>query len=497
MEELLLVRADAGAAIGSGHVMRCLALAQAWQDAGGSALRASATESPVADARYEGEGIATIRISAEPGSAADAGQTVALARERAAAWVVVDGYRFGADYQKAVKDAGLRQLYVDDYGQADHYFADVVLNQNPYADASVYASRERHTELLLGLRYALLRREFYSRVGFDRQIPSAARRLLVTMGGGETGSVIDKVLDALRMLGNKDLEAVVLVGGRQVADAQAGRLAFPVRFERDVADMPGLMAWADLAISGAGSTCWELAFMGLPAMLVVLAENQRPVAESVQQAGAGVNLGEQEAVTAESIARAVEELLPAGERRLAMSQAGRGLVDGRGAERVVRHMKAAMLSLRPVREDDCRLIWQWANEPELRAMSFLSEAIPWEDHVKWFRSKLADRNCIFRVAELAGQPVGQVRFDCEANRATISIGLDKAFRGRGLGSQLIRLASRELFGKTDATVIHAYIKPENAASVGAFTGAGFSHRRETDRKGQKAILLLLHRDEMA
>src|SRR5258707_5801221 len=108
--ECMVVRVDAGPDIGSGHLMRCLALAQAWQDSGGRAVFASAMTSPGPELRLRSEGIETVPLPVEPGSAEDAMRTIDLAREMEARWVVADGYHFGADYQRAVKNASQKLL---------------------------------------------------------------------------------------------------------------------------------------------------------------------------------------------------------------------------------------------------------------------------------------------------------------------------------------------------------------------------------------------------
>ncbi|MGB3996558.1 MAG: UDP-2,4-diacetamido-2,4,6-trideoxy-beta-L-altropyranose hydrolase, partial [Acetomicrobium sp.] len=146
---VLLVRVDSGINMGSGHVMRCLALAQAWQDGGGDVVFVLATESLNAEARLTAEGFEVVYINAKPGSAEDARLTTKLAHKFGASWVVVDGYHFGGDYQKIIKEAGLNLLFIDDYGHADYYPADIVLNQNIHADEDLYRNRASYTKLLL------------------------------------------------------------------------------------------------------------------------------------------------------------------------------------------------------------------------------------------------------------------------------------------------------------------------------------------------------------
>src|SRR5579864_4604657 len=190
----LLIRADASTVIGTGHVMRCLALAQAWQDAGGQALFAMAqsTESVRAHLAHERCGVVDSVFVA-----GDLQQTINIARERKCEWVVVDGYQFDADYQRGLKTADLRVLFLDDYGHSRHYAADLVLNQNISAAPAPYSNRERETRLLLGTRYATLRREFNPWSNWERKLSVDCRRLLVMMGGSDQANVTAIVIEGL------------------------------------------------------------------------------------------------------------------------------------------------------------------------------------------------------------------------------------------------------------------------------------------------------------
>src|SRR5438270_10410528 len=154
----LLIRADASVAIGAGHVMRCMALAQAWQGGGGRAVFAAAQIIPAVARKLQEEGFEVVAIGAEIGSKHDAVRTQELARERHAEWVVVDGYQFDSEYQARIKDAGFRLLFLDDVGRRGRYSADIILNQNIHAREEIYADREQHTRCLLGPGFALLRR---------------------------------------------------------------------------------------------------------------------------------------------------------------------------------------------------------------------------------------------------------------------------------------------------------------------------------------------------
>lgn len=155
-----------------------------------------------------------------------------------------------------------------------------------------------------------------------------------------------------------------------------------------------------------------------------------------------------------------------------------------------------MIKLRPVSDEDCRQIWQWANDPEVRAVSFSTECIPYENHVKWFKAKLNDPNCRWYIAEDSQhESVGQVRFDINGNQATISISLGRKFRGRGYGSTLIQLASQNILDASKVAGIHAFIKKENVGSLKAFQKAGFERFEDTVVNGLPACHLVRKKEK--
>lgn len=338
----LLIRADASATIGTGHVMRCLALAQAWQDAGGHAVLAMATDAPELESRLEAEGVRVTHLEVVREGKEDALATSELAKEIGARWVAVDGYSFADDFQRGVKGEGLRLLAMDDFGHSLHYCADMVLNPDLCAEESLYESREEYTKLLLGPKFTLLRREFVAYAAAKRQHPEVARRVMVTMGGSDPDNVTLKAIRALQLADVPGIEAVVLVGGcnphAEELESAVNESRASIRLERNVKDMPGLMAWADIAVSAGGTTCAELAMMGVPSLIVTIADNQVENTRRLVEAGAVESLGWHEELSAESLRRSIGTFCHNEERRAALSQSARNLVDGRGAARVVEAM---------------------------------------------------------------------------------------------------------------------------------------------------------------
>ena len=488
----LLIRADASMTMGTGHVMRTLALAQAWQDAGGRVVYIMVEAPEGILQRLRRENIDVASIVAEPGSSDDARQTIELANRHAAAWVVVDGYQFGGDYQKAIKSAGLKLLVLDDYGHAAHYWADLVLNQNLHTEESLYCSREPYTELLLGTRYALLRREFWKWRGWKRKIADVARKVLVTLGGGDHDNVALKVITALKLTSLPDWEAVVLSGPVNphyaALEAAIRESPWPIQLRRGTEDMPELMAWADMAIGAAGSTSWERAFMGLPSLLLVLAENQAPLSECMAARGAAMNLGWHQSIDVAIIAQQLKHLTASKTDRAAMNIAGRQLVDGEGAARVVQRMRGEKLRLRDATMADDELLWRWANDPETRARSFSQDFIPWDSHVQWLNEKLQDSTFQLLIAiDENDVPVGQLRLDLHGEGAELSVSIAKERRGSGLGAAVIASAVEKATYRFGATWIDAFVKPDNDASKRAFLASGFRELGHAEVRGCAAL----------
>ena len=311
-----------------------MTLATAWRDRGGLVVLRP-LRSPGLARRVQSVADVVLEPPAVHPDPADLDRLLkvlsAMAPERCV--VVLDGYCFDRAIQSAIRKVR-PVLAIDDLGLERNPDADILLNQNIHASDLTYC-RQSSTRYLLGLSYALLRTEFQAYSLWQRLHPIRARRLLVTMGGSDIDEVTLRVLDALSPI--EDLELRVLVGGinphLDAILAHAGQRPH-ISVVRETDRMALEMASADLAISAAGSTSWELAFMGLPALLIALADNQQPLARGLDAAGAALDLGRAEALDPEALRHECLNLRDDGPRRKAMSERGRHLLDGRGAERV-------------------------------------------------------------------------------------------------------------------------------------------------------------------
>lgn len=319
--------------------MRTLALAEAWGALGSSAVFVSRCTSAALRAHAQARGFSVVALEAEPGSLADLDEAVAVLSVvgKRKGCLCLDGYEFGPDYQRRARAAGWPVLVIDDMAHQPEYHADILHNQNLEAERLAYRVNTG-AELLFGPRYALLRPEFLA-VDHGSQAEMKDRcRVLVTFGGSDPAGLTISVVRALASSRVSGLQVTVLVGSTNNRTVQLERevAAAGTRFRlvRDTGDMPRLMRDANLAVSAAGSTCWELCHLGVPAVLLVAAENQRGIAAALDRSGAALSLGWHTHVTPELIQSAVESLAGAPKQRAAMARAGRALVDGKGAQRV-------------------------------------------------------------------------------------------------------------------------------------------------------------------
>ncbi len=501
---VLVLRADSGPLIGTGHVMRCLALAQAWQDEGGSALFLTADGAGIA-LRLNRERVAHEPVPYPLGSDADAQHLARRAIAAGARWVVVDGYHFSPRFHRRLKEAGLRLLVIDDGGKAGAYDADLVLDQNLGALAEAYADRRPDTRLLLGPAFALLRREFrefHDRQDRRREIPEVARRVLVTFGGTTHAEVTLCAVVALHGLNDPSVNALVLTGGdedelAELAGASSGS-ATQIELSPRRDDLPAVMAGADLSLAAAGSSTWERAMMGLPGLLVAVAENQRPIARACHGAGLACDLGVATNLVAATLVDRLRWLIHDRSARTAMARRGQQLVDGEGVERLLGRMEPHHIRLRPAVWSDARTTWEWSNSPTVRAASFHTEPILLEQHLDWFEERLADPACCLFVAELGeGVPCGQARIEIKGREAVISVSVDRTVQGRGYGRVLIRKACRNASRLLGVGAVHAYVREDNASSLSAFSAAGFEVRGLTQINGHAATRLVLPLDTPA
>ncbi|MBI3553503.1 MAG: UDP-2,4-diacetamido-2,4,6-trideoxy-beta-L-altropyranose hydrolase [Elusimicrobia bacterium] len=316
----VLIRVEGGGAIGLGHLTRCLALAAALRKQGAQVHFLTQTTEPKLLDKIKAAGCTVSRAPA----GSDAAFLIKRARTLGSSAVVTDSYTLPRDYHRCVRKAGLRVLAIVDSAAQPHD-ADLVLNQNLGA----------HGVDLSGPKYALLRPSFIRARGNAK--PKGRPRILIMMGGSDPRQVTTQALKALDGLENEfRIDVVAGAGYGRISELAASvkKASHQTRLHHDPSGIARLMSRATIAISAAGSACWELACLGVPAVLLVLAENQEVVAAGLERAGFALSLGKASPFPMADLRSAVSELLTDRARLIKMGAAGRRLVDGEGAGRV-------------------------------------------------------------------------------------------------------------------------------------------------------------------
>ena len=344
----VLIRADSSTDIGAGHISRCSALAEALYARG---IRSSllTRELPGSMARST-EAMEVIPLRADlwddpPGDF----RTAEIARswfeqDQEPSWLVVDHYGLDAKWERAARADRTKVLVIDDLADRAHE-CDLLLDQNLARNsAAQYALRvPAACRLLLGPQYALLSPAFaqaHSQASVRRRV----RCVLFFFGGGDALDVTTRAIQAIDLLAAPDVlfDVVVGAGNRRagaIGDIVAGMPA--VRYHVQTDRMATLMASADISVGAGGTAIWERCSVGLPALVVVTAENQRHVVREATEYGACRYIGDASEVTPATIAVALDDALSGRLNIAKMSRKALNVTDGAGASRVAQLMVAA------------------------------------------------------------------------------------------------------------------------------------------------------------
>lgn len=501
----IAIRADASQEMGSGHLMRCLTLANELKSRRASVtflLRKSA--GPLVDSIRENGHAVQILPDNPAKTAVDFSETayarwlpVTMARdaEQSACvlaslgdidWLIVDHYALDERWQSVQRRHAKRICVIDDLANRRHD-CDLLLDQN-----LVEGMKTRYDGLvprdcrkLLGPNYALLRSEFAEARRTLRQRDGTIRRILIFFGGTDPTNQTGKALDALAVLGRRDIAVDVVLGpmNPHIEAVRAQVLAMPnVTLRVQVSNMAELMAAADLAIGAGGTATWERCCVGLPAIAIAVAENQRATVDRLNTALVQFGLGHASAVSTEQLSLTINLLSLVPTWLVGMSEAARQFVDGGGSRRVATILAshALPLSMRVADYQDSALLLEWRNHPDVRSSSHTKHEISLTEHTAWLTRVLADPNQTVLIAEVEGRAVGVVRFTVQETVANISITVAPTQQNAGLGEQMLRITEswierlRPQIERLDAEIL-----PTNAASHRVFNAAGYKHAYST------------------
>ena len=473
----LVIRADGGPQIGGGHIMRCLTLAE------GAARRGHHVqfvvgEGPMAT-RVRDAGFAVAELPAEAHTAeahpphpphagwlaapwqADADFTAQVVAEAQADWLIWDHYGLDARWVAQVRPArpAMRVLVLDDLDDRD-LGSDLVLDP---ARMGMAARLHPVPAALDGPQFALLRPEFAAlRSAALARRGGPVRRVLILPGMMDAAGLAPAALRALEDTGLQ-AEVVMGSGSQSVAAVQAmvaDRAGWSLTL--DATDMAGRMLDADLCIGAGGGTAWERCCMGLPSVVVAVADNQEFGISVLAKAGAVVP------ATQTTLRAGLEQALAA---LPALSTQAANLCDGRGAARVLDALDAR---LRPVDAGDARLLFDWRNQPHIRTASHTKDPLVWEDHTAWVARTLQRKGTFWRIYQEGQRDLGAVMVtDQGGGICQWSFYIGAADAPRGAGGRMLAMVLSGLADHTEALIVEGEVLDGNAASARLHERLGF------------------------
>ena len=476
-------RVDASRSMGTGHVMRSLALADA--------LRRLEVQSTFICGPQAGEWVARrgyehIELASDSGTVdsveawhSDAAQTQSAigALRNKPDWLIVDDYSLDARWHRALRAFVDRITAVDDLADRD-LDCDVLVDHNHAADhRRKYADCvDRKALILGGPRFALINPR-YAEVP-RHQWRSEVRSIGIFMGGADTPNLSETALRACRDHANFH-GRIEIVSTRLNPHLDRLRAAADADGEVDLSidqpDLADFFSKHDLQIGVGGGATWERCCLGVPAVTVAYVENQWVALRALADLGILVTAELTADAPAETLGNVVRGLLDDAARRQRLAERSREVVDGLGAMRVAFVLSASTLKVRSAVAEDARIMHSWRDDPRTREVSLTRDSIPWDSHVKWLYAALADQTRTLLVGQIGSTPVGVIRFDRAGEAATeVSLYLDPRLYGLGLGRALLSAGEEyEAARRPGDLRFTATVRETNFASRRLFESAGY------------------------
>jgi len=488
-------RVDASPRIGTGHFIRCLALADALKQRGAHIRFVSRHVLGHLRDTLAGKGheFATLNSNSNQEASddlsnahwlgtsqyADAKDTVQTLSDQTWDWLVVDHYALDARWETMLRSSAKRILVIDDIADRLHD-CDVLLDQNYYVDMDTrYTGKVPvHCQLLLGPRYALLRDEFRRAREQAKPHTGLVKRALVFFGGVDADNYTGRAIEAIASIGTSDLQVDVVIGlqhpFREQIESACAQYGFVCHVETK--RMAELMAAADLSIGAGGAATWERCCVGLPTLVFAVADNQQCMIEDAALQGLFYAPRSGSGITS-SLELHLKACLDNPRLLQVISRRGLEAVDGRGVRRVLLAIGCSSIAIREATQVDTASLLTWRNHPSIRAASRNTDLVEKSGHEAWVSDILSDPDRLLLIGECQGDAIGVVRFDVCAGVAEVSIYLVPIHQRQGFGSELM-LAAEQWLAKhrSDVVLIKAEVLGSNQTSHRLFRTGGYQIR---------------------
>lgn len=508
MARIAAFRVDASTRIGSGHVHRCIALAEALLKHGFESIFVHRAHDGDLRSLIESRGFSVRMLPPPPSSqvdqrdaeystwlgvpeSVDVKQSADAIQEAGAQLLVVDHYGLGHDWESALRPYVDRVVVIEDLPDREHD-CDVLIDQSGAWTSTNknHGERMHSSAALVGPHYALIDAS-YGQARPLTVLRSEIGRILVFFGASDSLGLTEH---ALRVLSEPPFEhaTVDVVVGANHSGADAIKRLVEARTRTNLhqtqQSLAPLMLRADLMVGAAGMTSWERCAVGLPSITAVIAENQLPGAAVLEATGAARCIdvrgddGRARTDVEELLRAELLEVIANAPQLVQMSESALRLLDGRGAARAAEILVPGSVEssrLRVARDDDAALLFRWVNDAEVRKASFSSDPIGWDEHCRWFAAVREDPESRVWVLETeAGVPLGQFRVARQEGVGVLDYSVDADFRGRGFGRRLLALGLQAWRRDFPSVPLRAATRPENWRSRAALAAAGWTESGE-------------------
>ena len=494
---LVAFRVDSSVKIGTGHLSRCINLANALSKQGFKSLfiinnnekkihnliKSNNHQFKDLDIReekkYKNNSVKNFKSWLGHAWQKDATETLLILKEYSVEILIVDHYSLDWKWENKIRTNINYIVAIDDLNNRKHN-CNMIIDQN-YRKSyqALYQNNLNPTcKLFLGPKYSLINPVYakYKKKVFSSKI----KKILIFFGGGDPNFLTELILENLSDKFFQKIKINVVTGmnnNRGLIIKNKYKNNKNIKFYERLTDLASLLYSSDLAIGALGINTWERMCVGVPSLVISTGKDQEIFAKLLKDKRFIYLLGYAEKIKKIKLKNDLRKyfLKKYSKKDLLNLQK---IVDGNGSMRVATEIKKRFqlnikykIKLRSARHDDDELLLKWANEPFVRANAFMSEPIEKRIHKKWFDSRLNDqKNHKLYIAfiKYSNNPIGQVRFDLIENYWHIDFSIDPNFRDQGYGTNMLYLAIKKLSQQDQKNLVIGQVKKNNVSSYNVF-----------------------------
>jgi UDP-2,4-diacetamido-2,4,6-trideoxy-beta-L-altropyranose hydrolase len=492
----IVFRVDASIQMGTGHTMRCLALAQALKDNGDSVEFICRKHEGNLISKIHSNGFNVLELNLPKEDKIDNklshSHWLGVTQQRDAIdcinalqsskidWLIVDHYGIDEDWEQQLKRYCRKLMVIDDLADRKH-LCDILLDQTYGREQQDYKKLlPKSCILLLGSQYALLRSEFlkWRKYSLNHRSNTEFRKILINMGGVDIDNITSKLLEELEgcCLSN-NIEVIIIMGDTSPhidsVRVKANESPYKVEVKTNVDNMAEIMSSADFAIGAAGATTWERCCLGLPTIQMIVANNQTLIANKLHLINAIEFM--------ENMSNLSSHINNIFKYYKKMSLVSSSIVDGKGVERVVKCISSSVdnytnaLIIRPAESIDSNFVYSLQTKESRRY--FINTDVPvMDEHTNWFDRVMSSHNSQLFILISNNYKSGILKLsNLNENMVDISIIISTNFRGSGIAKNAIKVIDNLMPDKNLKAVIHN----QNIASRKVFIKSDFVLNNKT------------------